>query len=267
MSQPFWAQAFPGGVADATLLHAMWRDRSGRLVAVRLADGLLLWRSAQPLMSSVSSVPLVPLLLGHGLALGLALAPARVVALALAGDAAGAERWRSDPLPWPEWAARLEAPSAAMAVQAGWLDDRIVLRWHLRPVYGGGAAPGPARAKAAAVGSCLLDAADGTLHEAPAGLSSASSEPLLQAPSQASSQWPAQALAQEPSQAPSDDPTVFARQVLGGVQYSVQQQQPSTATGDTLHTALIALDLARGQELWRCALDEAPRKAPRALRS
>ncbi len=252
MSQPVWAQAFPGGVADATLQHALWRDRSGRLVAVRLADGLLLWRSAQPLMSSVSSVPLVPLLLGHGLALGLALAPARVVALALAGDAAGAERWRSDPLPWPEWAARLEAPSAAMAVQAGWLDDRIVLRWHLRPVYGGGAAPGPARAKAAAaVGSCLLDAADGTLHEAPAGLASASSEPLLQAPSQASS----------------DDPTVFARQVLGGVQYSVQQQQPSTATGDTLHTALIALDLARGQELWRCALDEAPRKAPRALRS
>ena len=255
MSQPVWAQAFPGGVADATLQHALWRDRSGRLVAVRLADGLLLWRSAQPLMSSVSSVPLVPLLLGHGLALGLALAPARVVALALAGDAAGAERWRSDPLPWPEWAARLEAPSAAMAVQAGWLDGGIVLRWHLRPVYGGGAAPGPARAKAAAVGSCLLDAADGTLHEAPAGLASASSEALLQA------------LAQAPSQAPSEDPTVFARQVLGGVQYSVQQQQPSTATGDTLHTALIALDLARGQELWRCALDEAPRKAPRALRS
>ena len=255
MSQPVWAQAFPGGVADATLQHALWRDRSGRLVAVRLADGLLLWRSAQPLMSSVSSVPLVPLLLGHGLALGLALAPARVVALALAGDAAGAERWRSDPLPWPEWAARLEAPSAAMAVQAGWLDGGIVLRWHLRPVYGGGAAPGPARAKAAAVGSCLLDAADGTLHEAPAGLASASSEALLQA------------LAQAPSQAPSEDPTVFARQVLGGVQYSVQQQQPSTATGDTLHTALIAFDLARGQELWRCALDEAPRKAPRALRS
>ena len=262
MSQPVWAQAFPGGVADATLQHALWRDHSGRLVAVRLADGLLLWRSA-PLRMPVMSVmplmplvPLVPLLLGHGLALGLALAPARVVALALAGDAAGAERWRSDPLPWPEWAARLEAPSAAMAVQAGWLDDRIVLRWHLRPVYGGGAAPGPARAKAAAtVGSCLLDAADGTLHEAPAGLASASFETLLQA------------LAQAPSQAPSDDPTVFARQVLGGVQYSVQQQQPSTATGDTLHTALIALDLARGQELWRCALDEAPRKAPRALRS
>lgn len=256
MSQPVWAQAFPGGVADATLQHALWRDRSGQLVAVRLADGLLLWRSAQRLKSpepsgssGSSAVPLLPLLVGHGLAFGLALAPPRVVALALTGDAAGAERWSSEPLPWPEWASRLEAPSSAIEVQAGWLDDRIVLRWHLRPLYRGGAAPGPARAKpAAAVGSCLLDGADGTLHEAPAGLASALSEP--------------------PLQVPSDDPTVFAQQVLGGVQYSLRQQAPATATGVTPHTTLVAVDLAREQELWRCALDaEVPRKAPRALRS
>ena len=243
MSQPIWAQAFPGGVADAELQHALWRDRSGKLVALRLADGQLLWRSAQPLW---------PLLLGQGLALGLALAPARVVALALLGGAAGTQRWCSQTLPWPEWAARLQAPTSAMDLQAGWWDGSAVLRWFLRPVYAGGAAPGPSRAKAAAaVGSCLLDAASGVLSPAPAGFDAVTESAAPQAS----------------SHAPSEDPAVLARQVLGGVQYSLQQHAPADAPGGTLHTALVAHDLARGHELWRCALDEAPRKAPRALRS
>lgn len=242
MSQPIWAQAFPGGVADTELQHALWRDRSGKLVALRLADGHLLWRSTEALW---------PLLLGHGLALGLALAaapaPPRVVALAL--DEAGAERWRSEPLPLP-LPLPLHGPAGAsdLKVQAGWLDGRIVLRWFVQPVYRGGAAPGPARAKpAAATGSCLLDAASGTLNPAPAGLGSAKPEPALQQPS--------------------DDPQVLAQQVLGGVRYSLKQSPLPGAQNDTLHTALIAHDLARDRDLWQCTLDEAPRKAPRALRS
>ena len=249
MSQPVWAQAFPGGVADAELQHALWRDGSGHLVALRLADGQLLWRSAQPL---------VPLLLGHGLALGLALAPARVVALALAGNAAGDKRWCSDTLPWPDWALRLDALPAATDLQAAWLDEDIALHWHLRPAYAGGAVPGPLRAKAvaamAAVGSCLLDAAAGTLRAAPAGLDNGGPGPV--------------------AQEPCSDPGVIAQSVLGGVRYRLQQQpsrqapprQPSKAAGDTLHTALVAHDLARGQDLWQRALDAAPAKAPRALR-
>ena len=251
MSQPAWAQAFPGGVADAELQHALWRDRGGKLVALRLADGQLLWRSAQPL---------VPLLLGHGLALGLALSPPRVVALTLEGAAAGAERWCSDALPWPEWALQLAAPSAAMDVQAGWLDAAALLRWHLRPVYSGGAAPGPAQAKAAAaVGGCLLDLEAGQLRRAPADAVNAVGADAAAA---------AQAAA--PSQTPSADPTVLARQVLGGVQYSLQQsvqQKPPANVAGLVQTTLIAHDLARGHLLWQATLDEAPRKAPRALRS
>ena len=237
MSQPAWPQAFPGGVADAELQHALWRDRSGKMVALRLADGQLLWRSAEPLW---------PLLLGHNIALGLALSPPRVVALAL--DKAGAERWRSDTLPWPEWASHLDTRSSAMDVHAGWLGQRILLHWHLQPAYTGGAVPGRSRAKpAAAAASCLLDAASGALEPAPVAFDSARPEPA--------------------PQEPSDDPQVLAQQQLGGVRYRLLQRVLPGAPGDTLHTVLIAHDLARGQDLWQCALDETRAKAPRALRS
>lgn len=239
MSHPIWAQAFLGGVADAELQHALWRNRSGRLVALRLADGHLLWRSTEPLR---------PLLLGHGLALGLAVAaapaPPRLVALAL--DEAGAERWRSDALPLPLPKAET-AGASDLNVHAGWLDGRILLRWFVQPLYRGGAAPGPARLKSApATGSCLLDAASGSLNAAPAGLDSAKPAPALQEPS--------------------DDPHVLAQQVLGGVRYCLKQSPLAGAQNGTLRTALIAHDLARDRELWQCTLDEAPRQAPRALR-
>ena len=270
MSQPTWAQAFPGGVADAELQHGLTRNVSGHPVAVRLADGQVMWRGAEVLQ---------PLLLGQGLALGLAFdlapgtpsAPARVVALAL--HEAGTERWRSAPLPWPErvargdatvassagsWAASWAASGAASgAVHAGWLADRILLRWSLQPLYRGGAAPGLSRAKAAAVrGSCLLDVANGALHNAPAELDS-----LTVAPA---------------ADEPSDDPCVTAQQLLGGVRYSLRQaptpgapQAPglNTMLNTTLSTTLTAHDPVRGLDLWHCLLDEAPRKSPRALRS
>ena len=249
MTAAVWAQAFPGGVADVDLQHLLARTTSGHLVAVRLADGQVLWRSAEALR---------PLLLGHGLALGLALglspgttsAPVRVVALAL--HEAGAERWRSAPLPWPEWAAQGDAAAASVGLHAGWLADRILLRWSLQPLYRGGAAPGPSRAKAPSVsGSCLLDMASGALHGAPADAAPVTVPPV--------------------PQEPSDDPCVVAQQVLGGVRYSLrqvqaQEQAPGSVTG-TLHTTLTAHDTARGLDLWQCLLDDAPRKAPRALRS
>ena len=258
MTAAVWAQAFPGGVADAELQHLLARSASGQVVAVRLADGQVLWRSAEVLR---------PLLLGHGLALGLApgttSTPARVVALAL--HEAGAERWRSAPLPWPEWAGQGDAAAAASEVlHAGWLANRIVLRWHLQPLYRGGAAPGPSRVKAPAVsGTCLLDMASGALHGA-----ADDQEQVTVSPA---------------PQEPSDDPSVIAQQVLGGVRYSLRQvpvqarvqaqaqaqaqaQVPGAVTG-MLRTTLTAHDPVRGLDLWHCLLDEAPRKAPRALRS
>lgn len=258
MSQPVWAQAFPGGVADSRLQHALVRVASGHLLAVRLADGQLLWRSAEVLQ---------PLLLGQGLALGLMLdrplgtaaAPACVVALAL--DEAGTARWRSAPLPWPAWALQGDKSAASHALHAGWLADHIVLRWSLQPLYRGGAAPGLSKAKAAAAeGSCWLDLASGALHSEPADAARGAEPPVPPEPTA--------------TQESSDDPCVTAQQTLGGVRYCLRQVQPPQAPGavsaafnTALHTTLTAHDPARGVDLWQCLLDETPRKAPRALRS
>ena len=270
MTAAAWAQAFPGGVADADLQHGLMRSVNGHVVAVRLADGQVLWRSGEVLH---------PLLLGHGLAVCLAFVAAPVAApgtssapapahagehgvahgvaqiVALDLHQAGAERWRSAALPWPEWALQGDAPAASRVVHAGWLGDRILLCWSLQPLYRGGAAPGPSRGKAAAApGSCVLDVANGSMHDAPAEFDSFTAPP---APHQ-----------------PSDDPSVTAQQVLRGVRYSLRQTPAPAAVGrplnaalnTTWHTTLTATDTVRGLDLWCCLLDEAPRKLPRALR-
>lgn len=238
MNLPVWAQPFPGGVADAGLQHALWRTGGGQLVALRLADGETQWRSTEPLW---------PLLLGHGLALGLTESPARVVAFELEGESAGRERWRSQTLPWPEG---VVAPpgNLASALHAGWLDDRILLCWQLRPLYSGGAATGASQARpAASVGSCLLDADTGAIENAPADMDGLAPQP--------------------PTHIPTDDPTVTAQTLLGGVRYRLQRQP---LAGDKVQTALIAHDSARGLDLWSNKLEEVrqgPGKGPRALRS
>jgi hypothetical protein len=235
MSTLVRAQPFPGGVADADLEYALWRSGSGQVVALRLADGQVLWRSAEPLW---------PLLLGHGLALGLAPSPVRVVALAFQGEGAGSERWRSNALPWPDDAAAFPV-NAASALQAAWLGSHILLRWQLRPLYAGGAAPGPSRARPAAnAGSCLLDAATGALQSAPADVDGPAAQTL--------------------PQLPSDNPAVLAQALLGGVTYRLQRQP---LAGDMVQTVLIAHDTKRGLDLWSSTLEETRHPKPRALRS
>lgn len=231
MSPTRWRQAFLGGVADAEGRHALWPDRSGKLVALRLADGQLLWRSAEPLW---------PLLLGQGLAIGLAPSPPCVVALALDGPAAGSVRWRSAALPG---LASITAAAAAQ-LRAGWHADGIVLCWHSKPLYRGGAVPGPSRAKAApTAGAVLLDVATGALHAAPPGSTGGDAEPCVQPPC--------------------DDPTVLAQQLLGGVRYRLQHG----AAAGPVQTTLSAHDGATDRLLWRCVLDDTPSRGPRALRS
>lgn len=243
MSLPVWAQPFPGGVADAKLQYALLRSARGQLIALRLADGQVLWRSAEPLR---------PLLLGDGLALGLTTATSRVVALGLQGEDAGSERWRSDALPWSDDAA-LAPGNAASSLDAAWLDGRILLRWQLRPLYAGGAAPDPSRDRPATnVGSCTLNASTGALQGAPEDVDADANGPAAQAP----------------PPLPSADPALLAQGRLGGLTYRLQRQP--LADGK-VQIALIAHDTKRGLDLWSSTLEEArldqPGRGPRALRS
>jgi hypothetical protein len=233
MSKAVWPQAFPGGVADEAARFALWRDPQGRLVALRLADGQVLWRSPPGLQ---------PVILGHGWAVGAAVSPPHLIAFTLEGPSAGAPAWRSAPLPWPEWAAVADPARVERLLDAAWLGTRLGLHWSLHQRYTGGAPPDAAHAKnAACSGACVIDPATGDV------------QPLAA--------WPARP-APHALPEPSDDPRVLGQCRLGDRRYRVVAQEASGLR----RTVLEALDATSGQRLWECLLDESPRRPPRALR-
>jgi len=224
MSDPVWSRPFPGGVADASGRHALLRDAAGRCALLRLSDGQLLWRSTEPLR---------PLLVDDELAVALAMAPPRVVALALEGG----ERWRSAALPWPEWTADEPELGHASDLHAAWMSGDVLLRWQLRRPRGGGAGRA-VKIMPAPVGSCRIDRASGSL--------------------QAIDPPPAPTFDAVPTDA-SADPDVLAQSVHAGVRYALVRR----ADGGVVRTALQAYDPSgQGDARWTCALDEFERKRP-----
>jgi hypothetical protein len=224
MSEPIWSQRFPGGVADASGRHALLRDAAGRCALLRLADGQLLWRSTEPLR---------PLLVDDELAVALAMAPPRVMALSLQGG----ERWRSEALPWPEWIADEPELGSTSDLHAAWMDGDVLLRWQLRRPRGGGAGRA-AKVVPASVGACRIDRASGSL--------------------QAIDPPPVPSLEAAPVAA-SADPDVLAQSVHAGARYALVRR----GHGAVLRTALHAYDLSgQGDARWTCALDEIERKRP-----
>ena len=234
MSNLTWAQAFPGGVTDRALHHALLRDAAGRCALLRLRDGALLWRSTEALR---------PLLLDDELALGLALAPPRVVAWSLRGD----ERWRSPVLPWPDWAKKPTELNRASDLHAGWIDGDAFVSWYLRAARGGGAGRGPGFAPASSCQAAVRLGRD----------SGAWAEAAVQVPD-------ADAAAQDSA---SDDPSVLAQRVLGGVRYALVRLDQGTGSHASMRIALTAMPAldhpGAGDARWTCWLDDIePRQAP-----
>lgn len=231
MTAPVWPRSFLGGVADAAGTHALLRDRRGRMIALRLDDGQLLWRS---------EVPLQPLLVEGDSAWGLAVAPPRVTRWALAGPQAGQMVCASAPLPWPAWASAADPARVEVALEVAGLDADLGLRWQLRQRYAGGAPPQSGVAREASSGACRIDASTGALG--------------------AATPWPAR---------PADavgadealDPKVLAQSHVGARRYRLVAHD----VGGVLRTSLIAHD-AEERLLWERVLDEAPRRSPPALR-
>ena len=227
MSEPIWAQPFPAGVTDAGLRHALLRDATGRIVALRLSDGQLLWRSAEAML---------PLLLDDELAVALAMAPPRAVALSLQGPAAGSQGWTSGTLAWPAWAQRAATPNAVSEFHAAWIDGDVLLHWRLRAQTLGGASRGLPRPDPTE-GACTIERATGIVH--------------------ALDTWP-RPPDDEGVDTSSADPAVLAQRALADVRYRLLQQ----LDGERLRTSLTAQHATRGEPLWSCPLDDVPR--PRA---
>ncbi len=258
MSNLTWAQAFPGGVTDRRVQHAMLRDAAGRCALLRLRDGALLWRSTEALR---------PLLLDDELALGLALGPPRLVAWSLQGD----ERWRSPVLPWPDWATKPTELNRASDLHAGWIDGDAFVSWQLRAARGGGAGRGPGYAPAASCeGAVRLRRDGGALIDMTAAQTAALADGDVGADADATAAGDAQATA-------SDDPRVLAQRVLAGTRYTLMQ----LADGGRLRTAVVAEDAGAqaahqagkafpplqnpgaSDARWTCWLDDIePRQAP-----
>ena len=255
MNKLIWAQAFPAGVADRAGRHALLADAAGRCALLRLADGELLWRSADVAR---------PLLVDDEVAIALTLAPPRVRAWSLQG----AELWRSATLPWPEWALMQPRLNSASDLHAGWIDGDVYISWQLRATRTGGAGRGPAYAPAASSAAAVrLCRASGAWVEAPQQM------PDADAPDQGSA---------------SDDPAVLAQREIGGVRYALVRQAEGAGAGSAsgggtrMRTAVKALKAAKtltaqteqpatppvdhlgaGDARWTCWLDDIePRRPP-----
>ncbi len=228
---------FPGGLADPAGRCAAIRDRMGCLLAVDLANGTALWRSAEPLR------PLL-VLPDEVLALSIA-APVRCIALPLFGAQAGRQEWASQALPLPDWVASGSAQAPDLSTDAAWLGDAIALHWDAQLRYRGGAPPGPralAQAKGNAEGDLHIDRASGAVRPA--------TGPKLERPPPMQAQAPA-------------DPQALAQREIGPRRYQLIARD---GAGGTVRTVLRASAAAGDATLWELTVDEAPRRPPPALR-
>ena len=232
------AVAFPGGIADSGGRHACLRCRLGRLVAIELEYGTVLWRSVEALR---------PLVIAGDEVIALRTAtPVSCVALALEGKSAGLERWASDPLPIPSWVEVGTPNPARFRITAAVNGPSIVVNWRARARYRGGAAPSAAVLKQAArddAGTVAIERSRGkvTMLAAPAGL-----------------EFPP-----EPGDGDGDAaPDTLEQARIGARRYELVLDQGR----NNVRTVLRARDAQTGALAWETAIDEGPARPPGPLR-
>lgn len=226
---------FPGGIVDAPGQRAALRDRQGRLIAVALDEGTLLWRSAEPL---------APLLLPPGEVIACTLGAAPVcVALDWSGAHAGQPVWHSQPIGLPS----PPDPDLHLAAEAGDANT-IAVHWQAASRYRGGAAPG-ATVRAAALqgaqGSVVVDRRTGAVS--------------TMGPSRSATPMPDIADTALPGTAAN---AVAAADIDGRRFELCVDELPD----GVVRTVLRARDAAAGRTLWELPIDEAPRTRARPPR-
>lgn len=229
------ARRFPGGIADAQGQRAALRDASGRLCAIALDAGTLLWRSAEPL---------APLLLPPGEVIACTLDAAPVcVALAWSGAQAGQPVWSSQPLGLPA------RPDPALQLDAT-VDERgtLTVRWQAAVLWRGGAAPGPAQraaARAGVEGAVRVDRRTGHVAAAPGAFGAIADD---------AGDTAAEAAA----------PDALAAADIGPLHFELQLREPAAGR---VQTVLQARARESDRLLWELTIDDAPRTPPRPLRA
>lgn len=231
------ARRFPGGIADAAGTRAALRDADGRLLAVALDAGTLLWRSTEPL---------APLLLMPDEVIACTLGPQPAcIALRWDGPQAGVPRWTSQPIGLPS----PPDPDLRLAAEADERAGTFTVRWQGAARYRGGAAPGPAAREAAtrgAQGAVLVDRDSGVVRPLPASRGAA----------------PADLAADDPGVA-DPDPRALASTDLGTRRFELLLDE---APDGRVRTVLRARAAADGGTLWELPIDErrrAPARPPR----
>lgn len=228
---------FPGGIADAAGTRAALRDGQGRLLAVALDAGTLLWRSAEPL---------APLLLPPGEVIACTLGPQPAcVALRWAGPHAGEPSWTSQPIGLPS----PPDPDLRLAASADEAAGTITVRWQGAARYRGGAAPGPAARAAATHGSqgaVVVDRRSGAVRPAATSRGAAATD-----------------LADAEQAVAGADPRALASADLGPRRFELLLDE--TPDG-RVRTVLRACASAGGAALWELTIDERPRTRARPPR-
>jgi len=233
------AQArFPRGVADPSGERAYLRDQAGRLVALDLQSGNVLWRTTAPMR---------PLLARDDKVSAMRLAGPHALEVVVLDAANGRELNRSNPLVLPDWANVSLQDTPDFTLYAEEENGAFFLRWSARKRYRGGAAPNAKILEAArrdAWGRARVDLATGEIEE----LSNAAGA--------------------APEPPPDENPAFSTPDVLEQRDFGDKSFQllARNIAGGAVQMLVRALDPKSGRVAWETIVDEASAQRPKPPR-
>lgn len=230
---------FPRGLADPDASRAYVRAAAGTVMALDLASGQVLWRSAVGDLRPVTMV-------GDMLVTARIAKPAAVELVILA-IADGRILRVSKPLPLPDWAQPSLDDTPEFTLRAEAEAQSAIIRWAAQARYHGGAPPSVQIRKSYerdAQGGARLDLETGAIELLHEQLDNAA------------------AFARQPVKSVSEA-DVLEQQEIGDKRFELVAQGGS---GGSVKVLLRALNRDSGKMAWQNLLEEAPLRRPKPLR-
>jgi hypothetical protein len=231
---------FPRGIASLSTSRAFMRDPAGRLLAIDLDTGKILWRTTEAMR---------PLLAGRDRVVALREVEPRVTSVTVLDADDGRQMSTSKPLPLPDWAPSALDDTADFSISAEAAADAVLLKWDAQQRYRGGAAPGREVEEAAqrhAEGRARVDLRTGEVSQAPSGAMPEPSHPRRD----------------EKTVTPLPQDVVEQHDLRGRRFQLVVHRRPE----GKVQVVLRAVDPVALRTEWETVVDERPAERPRALR-